>query len=294
MGVRLGAVLLLVTFATVSDTAEVAHTQAFPGSRDTSVWVSGTGTEYVQSHQLQSGGFAEPGGTASPELTAWAVLGLRAAGSSVSSSALSYLGAHEADLTDVTDVELAAIAETVLGGRPDKLFARIRGAQKPSGRIGPTVNSTTWAILAVRQAGRPAPRRAVRYLLRRQARSGGWPWYPGSQPDSNDTAATIEALRAAGVRGRPVRRGLAYLHRLQNRDGGFELTPARGSDSQSTAWVIQAFVAAGKPPPRGALAFLRRMRRRDGSFRYSPRYVTSPVWVTAQVLPALARRPFPL
>jgi len=36
------------------------------------------------------------------------------------------------------------------------------------------------------------------------------------------------------------------------------------------------------------------LRRPDGSFRYSKRYVTTPVWVTAQVLPALARKPFPL
>ena len=87
---------------------------------------------------------------------------------------------------------------------------------------------------------------------------------------------------------------LAYLQRLRNADGGFELTPGRGSDTQSTAWAIQAFVAAGKPTPRGALAYLRSMRRSDGSFRYSRRYATTPVWVTAQVLPALAGRAFPL
>jgi hypothetical protein len=96
------------------------------------------------------------------------------------------------------------------------------------------------------------------------------------------------------VTGAPVRRGLAYLRRLQNRDGGFELTRGRGSDSQSTAWAIQAFLSARRPIPRGSLAYLRRMRRGDGSFRYSRRYVTTPVWVTAQVLPALAGRPFPL
>ena len=102
------------------------------------------------------------------------------------------------------------------------------------------------------------------------------------------------ALRAAGVRGRPIRRALAYLRNLRNRDGGFELTPGRGSDAQSTAWAIQAFRAAGQAAPRGSLRYLKRLRRPDGSFRYSARYVTTPVWVTAQVLPALARRPFPL
>jgi energy-coupling factor transport system substrate-specific component len=92
----------------------------------------------------------------------------------------------------------------------------------------------------------------------------------------------------------PIRRGLAYLRRLRNRNGGFELSPGRGSDAQSTAWAVQAFVAARRSPPRGAFAYLRSLRRPDGSFRYSRRYVTTPVWVTAQVLPALARKPFPL
>ena len=290
----LATALAVATFATVSDTTEVARTQAVPGSRHTFVTVSGTGVGYVAAHQRADGGFAEPGGTSSPELTAWAVLGLRAAGGGAGSSALSYLVAHEADLTDVTDVELAAMAETVLGRRPDRLLTRIRTARKASGRIGPGVNSTTWGVLALRQARERAPRAAIRYLLRAQRRSGGWGWSPGGAPDSNDTAAAIEALRVTGIRGATIRRGLAYLRRLHNRDGGFELTPGRGSDSQSTAWAIQAFLAAGKPVPRGAFRYLHRMRRSNGSYRYSARYVTTPVWVTSQVLPALANRPFPL
>jgi energy-coupling factor transport system substrate-specific component len=256
--------------------------------------VAATGVDYVQAHETAGGGFAEAGGSASPELTAWAVLGLRATGSGVGSPALSYLVAHEGDLTEVTDAELVAMAESALGKRPEALLARIRAAQKPSGRIGPNVNSTTWGILALRQAGEKALPKAVRYLVRAQRGSGGWGWSPGGAPDSNDTAAAVEALRSTGLRGAPIRRGLAYLSRLRNKDGGFELTPGRGSDTQSTAWAIQAFLAARKPVPKGAFAYLHRMRRADGSYRYSARYVTTPVWVTAQVLPALSRRPFPL
>ena len=288
---------LAVTVAcvvTVSGTGQGARTQAFPGSRHTYVTVSSTGVGYVVAHQRQDGGFAEPGGTSSPELTAWAVLGLRAAGGGAGSSALSYLVAHETELTDLTDVELAAMAETALGRRPERLLARIRAAERSGGRIGPGVNSTVWGVLALRQAREHPPRAAIRYLLRSQRRSGGWGWSPGGAPDSNDTAAAVEALRAVGVRGTPIRRALAYLRRLRNRDGGFELTPGRGSDAQSTAWAVQAFVAAGKAVPRGAFGYLHRMRRNDGSYRYSARYVTTPVWVTAQVLPALSRRAFPL
>ena len=106
----------------------------------------------------------------------------------------------------------------------------------------------------------------------------------------------MQALRAAGVRAgsRPIRRAVRYLRRLQNADGGFELTSARGSDAQSTAWAIQAFVAARGRPGAAAFRYLQGLQRANGSFRYSKEYGVTPVWVTAQVLPALARRPFPL
>ena len=255
--------------------------------------IAATPLGFLQKHQAPSGAFAEPGGSPGPLLTAWAALGLRATGADTG-RALDYLVAQEGRLPEVIDAELVALAEGALGRRPRRLLARIHEAQRPSGRIGPNVNSTIWGILALRQAGERAPRSSVRFVLRHQARSGGWAWYDGGRPDSNDTAAAVEALRSAGVSGSAVRRGLAYLKRLQNADGGFELTAGRGSDSQSTAWALQAFVAAGRSLPPGALRYLRRMRQADGSFRYSKRYVTTPVWVTAQVLPALARRAFPL
>lgn len=290
----LAAALVCLTSVTVSDTGKTAPAQGPFVARDAFVTVSDTGVSYLQSRQTPGGGFAEQGGSPSPQLTAYAVLGLRAAGAKVRPGTLAYLQAHEDELADLSDVELGAMAQTVLGRRPDRLLARIDKRRRPNGAIGANVGSTVWGILALRQAGSHAPPAAVRYVLRHQARSGGWSWYAGTQPDSNDTASAVEALRVAGVKGAPIRRALGYLRRLRNRDGGFELTPGRGSDAQSTAWVVQAFVAAGKAPPRGSLRYLKRLRRRDGSFRYSARYVTTPVWVTAQVLPALARKPFPL
>ena len=47
-------------------------------------------------------------------------------------------------------------------------------------------------------------------------------------------------------------------------------------------------------PQRAAFRYLARLRNSDGSYRYSRRYAVTPVWVTAQVLPALMRRAFPL
>jgi hypothetical protein len=196
----------------------------------------------------------------------------------------------------VTDLALRILALDALGRDVDALIARLAGLRRASGAIGPTVNSTVWAVLALRADGRPAGRTTVRWLLGRQRPSGGWGWYPGGTADSNDTAAAVQALRAAGVgrNARAIVRGLRYLRRLQNGDGGFELSSGRGSDSQSTAWAVQAFLAAGRRPGSAAFAYLHRMQRANGSFRYSARYAITPTWVTAQVLPALARKPFPL
>jgi hypothetical protein len=251
-----------------------------------------TPASYVGSHQQADGGFAEPGSHSTPGLTAWAMLGLRAAGRPTG-AASDYLIANERDLQSATDIELAVLAEAATGRISETLYARFAALGRQDGRIGPAINSTAWGILAYAQVGRPVKLR-VSYLLSHQHRSGGWGWVAGSSPDSNDTAAVIQALRTQGVRGRPITRGIAFLRRLQNADGGFELTDGRGSDAQSTAWAIQAFVAARNTPPARAFRYLAGLRRSDGSYRYSRKYGATPVWVTSQVLPALARKSFPL
>ena len=252
-----------------------------------------TPAQYLQVRQAENGGFAEPGAATTPGLTAWAALGLAAAGNP-DERALAYLRSHEDGLRDATELALALAAEAASGAHSAALLARVLALRRASGAIGPTLNSTFWGVIALKQASAAVGPETRRYILARQARSGGWSWTAGSEPDSNDTAAAIQALRALDVAGAPIRRGLAYLRALQNRDGGFELTSGRGSDAQSTAWAIQAFLAAGAKPGRAAYTYLARLRRPDGSYRYSAKYAVTPVWVTAQVLPALAGRSFPL
>ena len=254
------------------------------------------GADFLQTRQLPDGSFAERSQPGYPQLTAWATLGLTAAGAAPQAKALTvkYLVAHEAQLTSATDLALAALAERALGQNVDRPLARLRAMERSNGSFGGLVNGTAWSVLAFRGNGSPVHAATIRWLLARQTRAGGWSWSPRGAPDSNDTAAVVQALRSAKVKGRPIDRGLRFLLRFRNRDGGFELTQGRASDAQSTAWAVQAFLSAGKPPPRGALAYLKRLQLPDGSFRYSTRYATTPVWVTAQVLPALARRAFPL
>ena len=235
---------------------------------------------YLQSHQRPDGSFGDA------QITAWATLALVSAGAETGDAAV-YL--RRQDPASATDVALVAMARAAAGDPPVDLLPRLR-AHRP----GKLVNATIWTILALRQAGESAPPALVTALLRAQHSSGGWSWLRGGAPDSNDTAAAIQALRAAGVRGKPIDRAVAFLRRYQNRDGGFELTSNRGSDAPSTAWAIQALLAAGREPGAASFAYLRRLQRPDGSVRYSVHHDSSRIWTTAQVAPALARRPFPL
>jgi prenyltransferase beta subunit len=255
--------------------------------------VAATPADYVVAHQQSDGGFAEPGQSSDSSLTAWAVLGLSAAGREPARSPAGYLEASPTRTANNLALRILALHE--LGRDTDALANRLLGMRGPGGRIGTLVNSTIWGVIALRATGRPAGT-SVRYLLRAQGKKGGWSWHPRAAPDSNDTAAAIQALRAAGVgpRSRSIRRGFRYLEAQQRPDGGFALGPGAAADAQSTAWAIQAYVAAGRTPPPKAFRYLAQLRQADGSYRYSKRYAATPVWVTSQVLPALARKPFPL
>ncbi len=249
--------------------------------------------KFLRKHQNRDGGFAERRGRSDPSLTGWAVLGLAAAGQ-VPAGAARYLQGKSDPA--VTDLELRILALDALGRDVGSLARRLEFFRKRSGAIGPAINSTIWGVLALRAADRPATASTLRFLVRNQWSNGGWGWQKGVVPDSNDTSAAVQALRAAGFssRHRSVRRGIAFIRRHQNADGGYSLYRGGPSDAQSTAWAIQALIAAGQSPGRRAFAYLERLQRPDGSFRYTAKRVSAPVWTTAQVAAALARRPFPV
>ena len=239
-----------------------------------------TPAAYLQSQQQADGGWG------SPQLTAWSVLGLRAAGEDTG-GAVDYLVARESQLSTPTQLALVACAEAAAGHDASSLLARLPA--KPT-----AVNDAIWKIFALLQSRRAVSKTLGSYVKGAQARSGGFPWTKGTAPDSNTTAWAVQALEASGVHGAPITRALAYLRRLEAPNGGFRLQAARAPDAQSTALAIQAFIAAQARVPAKAFAFLASLRRPDGSYRYSRAYATTPVWVTAQVLPALVRKALPL
>jgi hypothetical protein len=194
------------------------------------------------------------------------------------------------------DLELRALALLAAHEDAGALLDQIATLARPDGTIGGYVNSTAWGVLALRAGGRALPTGTLDRLLATHAKTGGWSWSGRGQGDADDTAAVVEALRAAGepATARPIVRALTFLRRCQEKAGGFAATPGSGANAQTSAWVLQAFAAAGRNPGKPARAYLARLQRPDGSYRYNARLAVTPVWVTSEAVPAVLAKPFPL
>jgi prenyltransferase beta subunit len=189
------------------------------------------------------------------------------------------------------------------------LVTRLLAFQDASGRFaanGAEVNTTTWAILALKAAGRGTAQRAraVTWLRAQAAPNGGFSWNQSGAPDTDSTAAAVQALRAGGVPASAtvVRRALSYLHAQQIPGGGFISGFGSSANAESTAWAVQAIVAAGQDPAgaawrkagRSPLDFLRSLQSPSGAFYHFGRVLSAPLLTTSEALIALQRRPFPL
>lgn len=293
---------------------------------------------YLAGAQNADGGFgAEPHGRSTGMYTAWAAIGLAAAGKPPLSlrkdghDLLSVLGSHASSLEDAGDIERTMLALHACGlhagrlGGKDLLAALIR-YQERDGSFEGRVNSTAFAILALRAAGQGASTSAVssaaHWLSAQQNGDGGFSFgTKGSESDVDDTGAAMEAIVAAGVSGRPragghsgagrrhgvsgrpnarlrppLARAAAYLRSAQNADGGFPQMRGAESNAQSTAWAVQGLIAAGRlgAPRRSPIAYLERLIAPNGSIRYAKGNPQTPVWVTAQAVAALAGRALPV
>src|SRR4029450_10013316 len=89
---------------------------------------------YVASPQQADGGFAEPGGRTDPALTAWSVLGLRAAGRQPGRSPVAYL--QDAPVADTTDLALRVLALRAAGGDAAAFVERLERQRRPDGPLG--------------------------------------------------------------------------------------------------------------------------------------------------------------
>jgi hypothetical protein len=276
--------------------------------------------QYLVRAQNADGGFGAAAGQRSSQLyTAWATIGLASAGRRPAGvrrdgrSPVTYLLSGARGMRSTGDIERTILALAAAGRSPRRaggvdLVARLLSRRRSNGSFDGLVNVTSFGVLALRAAGRPARDRAVRragaWVARSQNRDGGWNFGGrGGASGIDDTAAAVQALVAAGRSraSRAVARGARFIVLRQNRDGGFPLVPGGPSNAQSTSWAVQALQAAGRNPARvrrngsrTPLAYLRTLIGPDGSVRYSRTSTQTPVWVTAQALTALTRRPFPI
>lgn len=274
---------------------------------------------YLIAAQNTDGGWgAAPGQPTSELYTAWAAIGLEAAGRNPQSvrrdghTALDALRAQAGTLEGAGDYERTMLAlracDAPVGTLAGKnLLAGLLRYREGDGAFANQVNITAFAIFALRAAGRgasdPAVRAAGAWIARQQNPNGGFGFDTrGTASDVDDTAAALQALIAAGIHsGGGVERAAAFIVHTQNPDGGFPSQPGGESNAQSTAWAVQGLVAAGRDVEavrhrgsRTPLGYLQSLVALGGGVRYSRTGTQTPVWVTAQALTALARAPFPV
>jgi len=240
-------------------------------------------------------------------LTEWAVMGLAAAGRHPATmhrrgghTPGHFLASKAHGWKDAFTLERGILAAVALNMNPANFAGRnlvhaLRSKIGRHGRIGGFLSSTYWGVMALKVAGAPVPRKSVDYIKAHQSSSGGFGYAAGTGSDSNDTAAALMALRAAGTPcgWRVMGRGYAYMHSLQRSDHGYALTSSAGSDSQSTGWAIAARIKCHMSNTR-ALGYLAARKHSNGMYSYRKGVVQTPAWVTSQVLPAVNGKGYPI
>jgi Prenyltransferase and squalene oxidase repeat len=243
---------------------------------------------FLESHRLESGGYADPGGRPSQGISAWVTLAVAAAGVNpldqvrfvdgvaCGHSAEEYLNAHfaeglheEAAWPEIgtTAFERELLVVDTSGTDPHDfagydLVDQIISRQLPDGGIPyvpggeAQVNDTAFGILALAPVKEAAAEAAVAaaagWLSGAADPDGGFNWQGPGQPSESDlSGAAIEALVAAGRSGSDAEAAaLAFLHTAQRPDGGFAEYPGTEAESNvaSTAWATQGIWAAGEDP----------------------------------------------
>jgi energy-coupling factor transport system substrate-specific component len=255
----------------------------------------------VGAQNADGGWGASPGSDSAPDMTAWAMLGLEAAGrnpldiSSDGHNPVGYLRGHVDELSSPGD-----FARTILaleGAEVDPrsfaghdLVSALAKRRRSNGSFEGWPGSTAFAVIALRAGGADGGLgQSISWLAKVQNGDGGWGDVPGSPSTADGTGAAMQAMPDTSAAGH----GLGYLRKTQRPNGGFALGSSGAVNAQSTAWAVQGMLAVGADPS-GALAYLADRQDADGHYRYSSSSDQTPVWVTGQVLTAVAGDPFPV
>ncbi len=218
---------------------------------------------YLERQQNSDGGFgAVPRASSNVDMTAWAMLGLEAAGRnpldlrSHGRTPVDYLRSKAEDIRSTPDLEktILALAGAGVSARSFEgrdLVAALQRARRRDGSWSGYVDLTAFGVFALRAggAGSSALKRSGAWLRRAQNDDDGWGTRPGSASTVDSTGSALQALALSGG-GPSTAKGVAFLRRAQSSDGGFA-SPGAGTNSQSTAWAIQGLVAGrGQPSVR--------------------------------------------
>jgi Prenyltransferase and squalene oxidase repeat len=255
---------------------------------------------WLASVQNTDGGWgSSPDDESAPDMTAWAMLGLEAAGrnpldvSSGGRNPVGYLRANVEELTSPGDLARTILALHGAGvdfrdfGGHD-LVAELASHRRSNGSFEGWPNSTAFAVMALRIGGGGVAQ-STAWLAKVQNADGGW----GDEPRLPSTADGTGAVMQAMPETKAARDGLAYLRKAQRPNGGFPLGSNGSVNSQSTAWAVQGMLALGKDSG-SALDYLAARQAADGHYRRSATSDETPVWVTAQVIPAVTGDAFPI
>jgi energy-coupling factor transport system substrate-specific component len=283
------ASVVLVVLALV--TVLPASAQASDASR-AAAWL-------VAAQNTDGGWGSSPEDESAPDMTAWAMLGLEAASrnpldiSSGGRNPVGYLRAQVDQLDSPGDLARTILALHGAGVDPrdfagHDLVAELAAHRRDNGSFEAWPNSTAFAVMALRVGGGGVAQ-STAWLAKVQNQDGGWGDEPGLPSNADSTAAVMQAMPET----KAASDGLAYLRKAQRPNGGFPLGSNGSVNSQSTAWAVQGMLALGKDSG-GALDYLAERQDADGHYRRSATSDETPVWVTAQVLPAVAGDSFPI
>ncbi len=270
---------------------------------------TGQAATWLISAQNDDGGWgSSPGSASSTATTAWVMLGLEAGGrnpldvSRGGHNPVGYLRTRADELSSPGDLartilalEGAGVDPHSFGGRD--LVSALAKLRRDDGSYEGWPGSTAFAVIALRAAGANGSLdHSISWLAEVQNGDGGWGDVPGSPSTADGTAAAMQAMPDTSA----AKHGLGYLRNAQRPNGGFPLGGSGAVNSQSTAWAVQGMLAVGTDPGsvrdggKSALDYLAARQDPDGHYSYSSSSDQTPVWVTGQVLVAVAGESYPV
>ncbi|HEV7399739.1 MAG TPA: prenyltransferase/squalene oxidase repeat-containing protein [Solirubrobacterales bacterium] len=268
---------------------------------------AGRAASWLESAQNADGGFgASAGDPSGAAITGWVMLGLEAAGRNpldvarLGKTPLDFLRASIAEVSSSGDLARTIVALEGAGVDPRSFAGRdlvdeLVQRRADNGSFEGWPGTTSYSAIALRTVGAGVDK-TLSWLGGVQNGDGGWGDEPGLPSNADVTAAAMQAMPNT----KAAKGGLTYLRKHQRSGGGFALGGSGGVNSQSTAWAIQGMIAVGADPAKiasggsSALDYLAARQAADGHYRYSASSDQTPVWVTGEVLVAVAGDALPI